>query len=184
MPQYHYTAEDIRDLIAEDLKRRLGEEVTVDNLPFFSDSLNGYYVSVPEIIEENEVVDSDVLQIISVGEPPTTGLSSTTTEVSNLPLQSEAPISESDNPDEIEELLEWATEHQRMVQIVYMKRIGSGFERSARIITPLEVNYDRVRTILHVTMRDSVEPEYTIAEDNRRTFIIALIEKAKIVTEV
>lgn len=184
MPQFHYTAEDIQRLITEDLKRRLADD-SLNNLPFFSDAMNGFFVSVPEPIEEENVVeDTDVLQIISVGEPPVLDRSPSTPEPPRSPLQPEPPVPESDYTAGIEELLEWAVEHQRMVQIVYLKRTGGDFERSARIITPLSIEEDRIRTILHVTMRDSTEPEYTNAADNRRTFITGLIEKAKIITEI
>lgn len=184
MAQFHYTAEDIRRLITEDLRRRLDDD-TINNLPFFSDGLNGYHVSVPEPFEEESAVeDSETLQIISVGEPPVLNRTESTTASPSSPPQPEPPVPESDYRAGIEELLEWAIEHQRMVQIVYLKRVGGDFERSARIITPLSVEDDRIRTILHVTMRDSTEPEYTNASDNRRTFITGLIEKAKIITNI
>lgn len=87
---------------------------------------------------------------------------------------------ESTSGIEIEELMEWATENQQLVKIVYTKR-NRGNERSARIITPLAVEGQYLRTHLHCTLIEGIgELNYTNPSDNFRSFIIGLIERAEL----
>lgn len=81
---------------------------------------------------------------------------------------------------EIEELMEWAVENQQLVKIVYTKR-NRGEERSARVITPLAVEGQYLRTHLHCTLVEGVgELVFTAPDDNFRSFIIGLIERAEL----
>lgn len=182
MQQYNYSREEITQLILRDLESRLGLDLSETDVPVFVNQEGRYTLSIPEEISDVSSNNENTVELTRT-EPDWSSMieSEPVTETSSLP---EPPVPESDYEAGILELLEWAIEHNRMVQIVYLKRTGGGFERSGRVITPLSMEDDRIRTILHVTIRDSNDPEYTTAEDNRRTFITGLIEKASIIDRI
>lgn len=171
MQQYHYSKEEITRLILKDLEVRLGVELSEQNIPVFVSNEGRYSLSIAETDPALETLPNEIAVSLPNDERV---INSGIVEENNPPLQ------EGNTEMEIFMLIDWAIEHKKMLEIVYNKRSRNGTERSARVITPLVFEDDKVKTILHVTIRDT-QPEYTSAEDNKRTFLLPLIEKARVI---
>lgn len=169
---FNYTKEQITQLILRDLEEQHGLELSAEQILVFNNNDGTYMISVPEMVEpDDQNLDNDPFEDIDLDEDENT---------SDTPLD----VTPNSTPEyteyhEIRQFLEEAIESQSMVEIVYKKRRRGEEERSARIITPLRMEDDYLRTMLHVTLRDG-EIEYTTEEDNKRTFIVALIERVRL----
>ena len=192
MSTYMYTKSDIENLIKRDLENRLGlEEGSLDNhynfqLASFPDGSSSVILSdidsdaVPEInINQGEELEEPVVDLSD--DLP---LNNHQGDSDPLPAyqedESPPPHGETTNRFEIEEMINWAIENNRMLEMVYLKTSGGVNERSARIITPVWTDGSYVRTILHATMREDTQSvEYSSPDDNRRTFIANLIQRVR-----
>lgn len=169
---FNYTKEQITQLILRNLEEQHGLELSAEQILVFNNNEGTYMISVPEMVEpDDQNLDNDPFEDIELDEDENNSDTPENATQVSTPEYTEY--------HEIRQFLEEAIESQSMVEIVYKKRRRGEEERSARIITPLRMEDDYLRTMLHVTLRDG-EIEYTTEEDNKRTFIVALIERVRL----